>query len=51
MVQVTAEKYRQLAGQARTAATAALSPESRQRWINVAAHYEMLAEFTEKPKP
>jgi hypothetical protein len=51
MVQVTAETYRQLARQARAEATVAPSLESRRQWSDVAAHYEMLADFVEKPKP
>jgi hypothetical protein len=48
---VTAETYRQLARQARASSAAALSLESRQQWSDVAAHYEMLADFVDKPKP
>jgi len=51
MVRVTAETYRQLAKQARASSAAATSAESRRQWSDVAAHYEMLADFVEKPKP
>jgi hypothetical protein len=51
MVHVTAKTYRQLAKQARASSAAALSLESRQQWSDVAAHYEMLADFVDKPKP
>jgi hypothetical protein len=51
VVQVTAEAYRQLARQARASSAAAASLESRRQWSDVAAHYDMLADFVEKPKP
>ena len=51
MARVTAEAYRQLARQARAEAAAAKYLESKRQWSDVAAHYEMLADFVEKPKP
>jgi hypothetical protein len=51
MVQVTAATYRRLARQARASSVAATSLESRRQWSDVVAHYEMLADFVEKPGP
>jgi hypothetical protein len=51
MVEVTAETYRRLARQARASSAAATSLKSRQQWSDVAAHYEMLADFVEGPTP
>jgi hypothetical protein len=51
MTDATAETYRRLARQARASSAAATSLKSRQQWSDVAAHYEMLADFAGKPKP
>ena len=51
MAQATAETYRQLAKEARAEAAAAESLSSRRQWNAVAAHYDKLAVFVEKPKP
>jgi hypothetical protein len=51
MVEVTVETYRRLARQARASSAAATSLKSRQQWSDVAAHYEMLADFVEGPTP
>src|ERR1700730_7966973 len=50
MVDVTAQTYRQLAKQARASSAAALSLESRQEWIDVAADHEMPPDFGDQPK-
>jgi hypothetical protein len=50
MMEATTETYRKLAEEARAEAAVAKSPSSRLQWNEVAAHYEKLAAFVEKPK-
>ena len=50
MMEATTETYRKLAEEARAEAAVAKSPSSRRLWNEVAAHYEKLAAFVEKPK-
>jgi hypothetical protein len=51
MAEATGEIYRQLAKEARASSVAATTLKSRRQSSDVAAHYEMLADFVEKPTP
>jgi hypothetical protein len=44
-----AENYRKLADEARQKAKAAPTADFARQWSEIAKHYEMLAEFVEKP--
>jgi hypothetical protein len=43
-----AEHYREQAKQARAKAATTASPEFRRQWLEIAAHYDVLATGTEK---